>query len=58
MYLDVATPALRLDLEVADVLPADLRAGNRLLLRATGAYTATSPSVRTSGFAPLSQVFR
>jgi ornithine decarboxylase len=39
-------------------LPLDLRAGDRLRLDATGAYTATYSTVGFNGFAPLREVYR
>lgn len=39
-------------------LPLDLRAGDRVLLHATGAYTTSYSSVGFNGFAPLRQVDR
>jgi ornithine decarboxylase len=39
-------------------LPLDLRAGDRLVLHATGAYTTTYSSVGFNGFAPLREVHR
>lgn len=37
------------------LLPVLLRAGDRLLLRGTGAYTTTYSSVRFNGFPPLEE---
>ncbi len=39
-------------------LPLDLRAGDRVLLHSTGAYTTSYSSVGFNGFAPLRQVDR
>jgi ornithine decarboxylase len=39
-------------------LPLDLRAGDRLLVHATGAYTTTYSSVGFNGFEPLREVHR
>ena len=40
------------------LLPVDLRAGDRLLLRGTGAYTATYSSVGFNGFEPLRELYQ
>jgi ornithine decarboxylase len=38
-------------------LPLDLRAGDRLRWRSTGAYTSAYSTVGFNGFAPLSEVY-